>query len=292
MFDEWTEIFKENTKKNHRRHDSAIKGLKDNVSRLAQAVRTHNNLNRDKHLDIKSSIIISPLSVNSNLPHGKSLVEQEFVKKGEEDGSPLEAPAKELRTFSEKDNKVPIILGRPMLATAHASIAVFGRKIFLEVTEEIKESEGLEEFLMNDDINGDLEYFLEENDLLPKIKWDTLEELAYAGNNFVGMAKNLHVFIGCHTFLIDFIVLEDISEFVEKGSTEVQFGKAFKDRVGLEIDVTEGILWFKIGKDKTIFNMPQAFNKFSKLPTAHHNKMAHVLRTSDEDKERGIYNPY
>ncbi|GJW51492.1 retrovirus-related pol polyprotein from transposon TNT 1-94 [Tanacetum coccineum] len=80
------------------------------------------------------------------------------------------------------DNKVPIILGRPMLATAHARIYVFGRKISLEVgtekvPEELEEPERLEEFLMNDDINRDLGYFLEENDLLPKIDWDTLKVL-------------------------------------------------------------------------------------------------------------------
>nr|GEU70511.1 uncharacterized mitochondrial protein AtMg00810-like [Tanacetum cinerariifolium] len=76
-------------------------------------------------------------------------------------------------TEDEYDNKVPIILGRPMLATAHASI---------HVTEEIKESEGLKEFLMNDDMNGDLEDFLEENDLLPKIKCDT-----FGSNSRIGL---------------------------------------------------------------------------------------------------------
>ncbi|GKC35976.1 hypothetical protein Tco_1048360 [Tanacetum coccineum] len=102
-----------------------------------------------------------------------------------------------------KDNKVPIILRRPMLATAHDRIDVFRLKISLEVgTEkfvfnanegkaplsvcvindfevpgEFEEPRGLEEFLMNDDINEDLGDFLEENDLLPKIDSDTLEVL-------------------------------------------------------------------------------------------------------------------
>ncbi|GKA90601.1 hypothetical protein Tco_0812471 [Tanacetum coccineum] len=101
------------------------------------------------------------------------------------------------------DNKVPIILRRPMLATAHDRIDVFRLKISLEVgTEkfvfnanegktplsvcvindfevpgEFEEPRGLEEFLMNDDINEDLGDFLEENDLLPKIDSDTLEVL-------------------------------------------------------------------------------------------------------------------
>nr|GEX83549.1 hypothetical protein [Tanacetum cinerariifolium] len=53
-----------------------------------------------------------------------------------------------------EDNKVPIILGRPMLVIAHARIDVLVPDDF---------GENLEEFLMNDDINGDLGDFLEKN---------------------------------------------------------------------------------------------------------------------------------
>ncbi|GJW81484.1 retrovirus-related pol polyprotein from transposon TNT 1-94 [Tanacetum coccineum] len=91
-----------------------------------------------------------------------------------------------------KDEKVPIILGRPMLATAHARIDIFRGKISLEVKKEqiifnatlvtvslvcvindydviddIGGPEDLEKLLMNDDINGDLGSFLHDNDLLP-----------------------------------------------------------------------------------------------------------------------------
>ncbi|GJT74349.1 retrovirus-related pol polyprotein from transposon TNT 1-94 [Tanacetum coccineum] len=94
-----------------------------------------------------------------------------------------------------EDNKVPIILGKPMLTTAHARIGVFDRKISMDVgtkkvvfnvnegktplsvcvlndfqvPEEFEETKSLEEFLMNDDINEDLGDFLEEIDLLAKI---------------------------------------------------------------------------------------------------------------------------
>nr|GFB20607.1 hypothetical protein [Tanacetum cinerariifolium] len=102
-----------------------------------------------------------------------------------------------------EDNKVPIIIGRPMLATAHTRINVFSRKISLEVgtekvvfnvnkgktrlsvcvinnfqvPEDFGEPKGLEEFLMNDEINEDLRDFLEENDLLPGIDLDSFEVL-------------------------------------------------------------------------------------------------------------------
>ncbi|GKC89240.1 putative reverse transcriptase domain-containing protein [Tanacetum coccineum] len=72
-----------------------------------------------------------------------------------------------------EDNKVPIILGRPMLATAHARIDVLVPDDF---------GENLEEFLMNDNINRDLGDFLEDNDLLPGIDMDSFGVLSDSDN--------------------------------------------------------------------------------------------------------------
>ncbi|GKB58243.1 hypothetical protein Tco_0914429, partial [Tanacetum coccineum] len=66
-----------------------------------------------------------------------------------------------------EDDKVPIILGRPMLATAHVRMDVFGKKISLEVPNGFGEQENLEDFLMNDEINRDFRDFLELDDLFP-----------------------------------------------------------------------------------------------------------------------------
>ncbi|GJT58178.1 homeodomain-like protein [Tanacetum coccineum] len=335
IFYEWMKRFRENTNKNLRRHDYAIKGLEENVVRLAQAVKTHNKLNQDKTLDMKGSTIISPLNVNSNLVHCTKSTGQEIIKKiGEKDGFPYKTPTKEPGTFAEKvkrrikeeqdkgerllesiekepvntplintirkmsnytkclqelgskkikfkkclrsmqspkgivetvlvkidkfifsmdfvildiveDNKVPIILGRLVLATAHARIDVFGRKISLEV--------GTEKVVCN----------------------------ANEGKTPLSICA-----------INDFQVPEgfddpkNVNELIEKGLTEVLFGKPFKECVGLEEDVTEVILWFKISNDTTIFNMSRALSKFSKLTTTQHNMMAPLLRINEEDKAK------
>ncbi|GJW24525.1 hypothetical protein Tco_0038336 [Tanacetum coccineum] len=77
IFDEWMKRFREHIDKNLKRHDFAIKGLEENVARLAQAVATYNKLNQDKTLDMKSSTIINPLYVDSNSVHCR----QEIIKK-------------------------------------------------------------------------------------------------------------------------------------------------------------------------------------------------------------------
>ncbi|GKE65520.1 hypothetical protein Tco_1519681 [Tanacetum coccineum] len=117
-------------------------------------------------------------------------------------------------------------------------------------------------------------------------------ELVYTGNNIVGFARNLHVFVGGHQFLFDFIVLENINEFVEKGLTEVLFRQPFKEHVGIVEDRVKGVLWFKIRDDKTIFNMHRVGKRFGKLTVRQHNTMGPLLKISDEDKSRGIHHPY
>ncbi|GJV22273.1 hypothetical protein Tco_1371293 [Tanacetum coccineum] len=102
-------------------------------------------------------------------------------------------------------------------------------------------------------------------------------ELMYLGINMVGLTKNLHVFIGNHQFLVDFIILENISEFVEK--------------IRLVEDRGKGTVWFKISNDKIIFHMPRAEKAFRKLMVKQHNSMGPLLKVSDEDKKRGIHKP-
>ena len=48
-----------------------------------------------------------------------------------------------------------------------------------------------------------------------------MKELEYKGNSFLGIATNIHVFVGVYTFLVDFVVMDDVNEFIEDGLTGV-----------------------------------------------------------------------
>ncbi|GKA70673.1 hypothetical protein Tco_0776812 [Tanacetum coccineum] len=113
-------------------------------------------------------------------------------------------------------------------------------------------------------------------------------EITYIGNNIVGKAKNLQVFIGCHSFLTNFIILENMNEFVKKGLIEVVLSKPFNEKIRLEEDISKGRIWFKIGDDKTIFSMPRAERRLSKLTTEQQNMISPILKISDKDKAKGI----
>ncbi|GKB48992.1 hypothetical protein Tco_0899745, partial [Tanacetum coccineum] len=225
VLNEWMKKFMINTEMNFKDHDSSIKRLEENVNHLAQLISTHNLTNQERAIKLEPA---------------------------------REKPTLKVETFAEKDDKVLIILGRPMLATTHARIDVF------EINE-FDEPRNLEEFLISDDINRDLGSFLNDNDYC--LTWKVKIQCSFhsQGNNMVRLARNLHVFVEGHQFLTDFIILENINEFVEKGLTKGLFRQPFKEHVGIVEDLVKGVLWFKIGDDKTIFNMPRAKERFGLL---------------------------
>ncbi|GJY71441.1 hypothetical protein Tco_0475144 [Tanacetum coccineum] len=142
---------------------------------------------------------------------------------------------------------------------------------------------------MNKDINGDLGNFLEENELLPN--FDHQEAISFSPSSSLEITKdsfgtsqdsNNDMSIG--DFKINDLwddldpriltrdndqtkpeFFENICEFVEKGLTEVLFGKPFKDNIGSGEDLKGGVIWFKIGNDRTIFNMPRAKKKIREV---------------------------
>nr|GEV47141.1 hypothetical protein [Tanacetum cinerariifolium] len=192
-----------------------------------------------------------------------------------------------------EDHKVPINLGRPMLTTAHPRIDVFEGKISLEV--------GKEQVIFNAN-KGATPISVSPICVIQNFNFNVMSkaaynstmkrELTYTGNNIIGKEKNLQVFIGCHSFLTNFIILENINEFVKKGLTVVILGKPFKEKIGLEEDISKGRISFKIGDDKTIFNMPRAKRRLNKLTTEQQNMMPLILKISDEYKAKGISHPY
>ncbi|GJW97306.1 RNA-directed DNA polymerase, eukaryota, reverse transcriptase zinc-binding domain protein [Tanacetum coccineum] len=63
-----------------------------------------------------------------------------------------------------------------------------------------------------------------------------VNQLASRDDNFVGIVKNVHVFVESVTYTIDFIVFEDIEKYIEIGLSEVVMGKPFKDLTHLDDD--------------------------------------------------------
>ncbi|GJZ61640.1 hypothetical protein Tco_0617777 [Tanacetum coccineum] len=163
-----------------------------------------------------------------------------------------------------EDIKVPLILGRPFLSTAHAKIDVFKRKITLRVGEEIIifKSVKLASSLIKrvymlelNDLNVPLELRRDQvDDLMPTIEeGEVVEEfrarndarmdkLEYKGNNVVEALMNIPIFVGTFSILTDFAVLEDMDAYRDKGMGDIIFGKPFLREVRIKARRFDGMI--------------------------------------------------
>ncbi|GJR90811.1 hypothetical protein Tco_0214822 [Tanacetum coccineum] len=60
--------------------------------------------------------------------------------------------------------------------------------------------------------------------------------------NFVGRAKNMHIFVGCFVYVVDFMILEDLGSIIDNGLSEVVLGKPFAQTSKLTYDESLGLI--------------------------------------------------
>nr|GEW38173.1 protein kinase-like domain, concanavalin A-like lectin/glucanase domain protein [Tanacetum cinerariifolium] len=75
--------------------------------------------------------------------------------------------------------------------------------------------------------------------------------------NFIGRAKNMHIFIGCYIYVADIMILKDLGNIIDNGLNEVVLGKPFVHTSRLTYDESLGLIRFSQRDDKVVFRMPQ-----------------------------------
>ncbi|GKB02376.1 hypothetical protein Tco_0830465 [Tanacetum coccineum] len=75
--------------------------------------------------------------------------------------------------------------------------------------------------------------------------------------NFVGGAKNMHIYVGCFIYVVDFMILEDLGSIIDIGLSEVVLGKPFAQTSKLTYDESLGLIRFAQKDDEVVFMMPQ-----------------------------------
>ncbi|GKA30485.1 MAK10-like protein [Tanacetum coccineum] len=62
--------------------------------------------------------------------------------------------------------------------------------------------------------------------------------------NFIGMIKGMHVFIGNFTYIVDFMIVEDISSIIDPRLSQVVLGRPFIEMSDMTHDPPEGVVRF------------------------------------------------
>ncbi|GJW56612.1 hypothetical protein Tco_0103343 [Tanacetum coccineum] len=118
------------------------------------------------------------------------------------------------------------------------------------------------------------------------------DNMVYKGNNVIGALMNVPIFVGTFSVVTDFIVLEDMDAYCDKGMGDVIFGKPFLREVRIKARRFEGIITIYNGNDEVTFQMVRSHPRFKHHTNEQCNKIPPLLKVSDEDKKNGISHPY
>ncbi|GJU05766.1 hypothetical protein Tco_1122196 [Tanacetum coccineum] len=88
-----------------------------------------------------------------------------------------------------------------------------------------------------------------------------VEGLESTRKNLVAVVRDVYVFVGSFAYITDFVVLEDIGEFIMSDMAEVLMGKPFRKITMLKYDVAKGLVSFTKIFDTYIFRMPRTIHR-------------------------------
>nr|GEV37384.1 hypothetical protein [Tanacetum cinerariifolium] len=225
-----------------------------------------------------------------------------------------------------RDIKVPLILIRPFLSTAHAKIDVFKRNITLRVGEEkiifksikpvsslikrvymlelrrdhvddlmptIEEGEVVEEFRARNDariVSKNFGYPSDcDHDMKIHIDYAynlKKDKLEYKGNNVVGALMNIPIFVGTFSILTDFAVLDNMDAYRDEGMGDVIFGEPLLREFGINARWFEGMITIYNGNEEVIYQMDPNISEMRRWKNRSHVSTLACMRPNDEAEEK------
>ncbi|GKC35214.1 hypothetical protein Tco_1047598 [Tanacetum coccineum] len=116
-----------------------------------------------------------------------------------------------------------------------------------------------------------------------------VDGLEGTGRNLVAIVKDVYVFVGSFTYIMDFVVLEDIGEFIMSNMAEVLMGRPFRKITKLKYDVVMGLVSFTKIFDTYTYRMPRTIPRLKNFKW---NKVPPLLELSQNDLMNGLRHPH
>ncbi|GKF16880.1 hypothetical protein Tco_0061798 [Tanacetum coccineum] len=98
----------------------------------------------------------------------------------------------------------------------------------------------------------------------------------------------MHVFIGNFTYIVDFMVIEDISSIIDPKMSQVVLGKPFVEISNMAHDLQEGVVRFTNRNNKVAYKMPRKIEQYNSLLNLEKEQTKSVYLRNEEDKRRGV----
>ncbi|GJS27627.1 hypothetical protein Tco_0488247 [Tanacetum coccineum] len=107
-------------------------------------------------------------------------------------------------------------------------------------------------------------------------------------SNFTGRIKGMHIFVGNFTYIMNFMIIEDISSIIDPRLSQVMLGKPFMEISNLTHDPPEGVVRFTNENNEVAYKMPHNIEQYDSLSDLKKEQTKSVYLRNEEDKKRGV----
>ncbi|GJS22685.1 hypothetical protein Tco_0451317 [Tanacetum coccineum] len=101
-----------------------------------------------------------------------------------------------------------------------------------------------------------------------------IEGLKSTGRSLVAIVRDVYVFVGSFTYVMNFVVLEDIGEFIMSDMADAVMRRLFRTVTPLECDCIKGLIPFSRIFNTYIFRMPRTMPRLKNFSWS---KVPHIL---------------
>ncbi|GJZ58858.1 retrotransposon ORF1 [Tanacetum coccineum] len=119
-------------------------------------------------------------------------------------------------------------------------------------------------------------------------KLEHRENLNRGVSNFAGRIKGMHIFIGNFTYVIDFMIVKDMSSIIDLRMSQVVLGRPFIEISNITYDPPEGVVRFTNGTKEVAYKMPHKIKQYNPLSNLEKEHTKSVYLRNEEDKKRGV----
>ncbi|GKA16588.1 hypothetical protein Tco_0696335 [Tanacetum coccineum] len=107
-------------------------------------------------------------------------------------------------------------------------------------------------------------------------------------SNFTGRIKGMHVFVGNFTYVVDFMIVEDISSIIDPRVSQVVLGRPFIEISNTTHDLPEGVVRFPSENNEVAYKMPHKIEQYNSLTDLEKEHTKSVYLRNEEEKEEEL----
>ncbi|GKE59736.1 hypothetical protein Tco_1510103 [Tanacetum coccineum] len=119
-------------------------------------------------------------------------------------------------------------------------------------------------------------------------KLDPREDENGGISNFIERIKGMHVFVGNFSYVVDFMIVEDISSIIDPRLSQVVLGRPFIEISNMTQYPPKGVVRFINETDEVTYKMPHKIEQYDSLSDLEKEHTKSVYLRNKEDKRRGV----